>query len=341
MDKYLYEGHYDHITGNLGTRLQQAAAKQSLDEDLVAMLHTRNKPASPNCSLRTAFSQQAAGVFSHQVHSNKIDSVYMEQDMDPSQCPKSNLSDTSSRVFGKHNDDGSTRAETIKQEVFVEAQMGRKKKEGFTHMQLDDPSSVAGGYNKDVGGVQPTRRGCQNRQVSPGTSPPRHDMHMIMTPQNNDPPLSTGITSSRKHAGTFRVPSKHSEKISARCHQEVMRYEIIAGQDQPNTRGICPPVDRNPINHEGWEEPTRTAFMQHMPCKSPNTAVAQITNHAELAQQAAAERTQRLTTDKNFADLCSQTETVQNTITKAMSSYMQRNHHAQSNSMAASLKWDT
>merc|ERR1712217_432108 len=139
---------------------------------------------------------------------------------------------------------------------------------------------------------------------------------MIMSPRDDDPPLSDPIVPNKKHAGTCRVPSKHCEKIAVHRYEEIMRYEVVAGQDQPNMRSASLPEEpslcisarakRNPMNHEGWEEPPRRPLTRPSPHKTPNATMAQLTNQIEIAQQADDERSQRFTTDMNFADLCSQ-----------------------------------
>merc|ERR1712242_224898 len=89
---------------------------------------------------------------------------------------------------------------------------------------------------------------------------------------------------------------------------------MVAGQDQPNMRSASLPVERSPRTSEqtkrnpieGWEEPPKRPLSRPSPKKKPNVTMAQITNMIEIAQQADDERSQRLTIDTNFADLCSQ-----------------------------------
>merc|ERR1712217_312775 len=116
--------------------------------------------------------------------------------MDTPRCP-----------ISKHDDNSSSRVEVVEEEVLLGTLMGRKRKEGFTHLQLGESMSVAGRYNKDVGGMQPTRLGRHDGRSNVDTAPPRHDMHMIMSPRDNDPPPPTQITPCKKYAGPCRVPS--------------------------------------------------------------------------------------------------------------------------------------
>merc|ERR1712012_396850 len=221
-------------------------------------------------------------------------------------------------------------------------QMGRKNKQALMQLQLDDQSPAAGSYNKNIGGVQPTRLGRQGGSPR-GTASPRTDMHMIMTPRDDDPPPPTQITPAKKNDGTCRVPSEHCEKISAHCNEELLRYEMVAGQDRPNMRSESLPLElsprtsprakRNPMNHEGWEEPPRRPLSRSSPRKAPHATAAQITNQIEMAHKADNERTQRLAVDKHFADLCLQAEEVKNIQTETVSNFLQRNHHSLSDSM--------
>merc|ERR1711972_713236 len=123
--------------------------------------------------------------------------------------------------------------EVIEEEVLLGTLMGRRTK-------------AAGGYNKHIGGVLPTRRGRQDGPLHLGVTPPRHDMHMIMTPRDDDPPPPAQITSCLKHAGTCRVPSKLCEKFATHQNEEVMRYEMFTGQDQLNMHGKSRKLELSP-----------------------------------------------------------------------------------------------
>lgn len=328
-----------------------------------------------NCASCNPFDLQAAGVSSHRVHYNKMNKFHTEypdtflKDMDFTNCPKSNTSGCMNKIIHKH-DDPTTHIEVLDDEILLGKQMGRKAKQAYDHYQAvateckerlsrsQSGDLPAGRYNRMIGGMEPTRRGRQDGQPSAEDNPPaRQDMHMIMTPRCKDPSPSLQVTPTKKHKGDCRTPSDQCEKLAIHNSEEIMRYEVVAGEDKPNLRSAslppylspsatahdrttsASPRERNVVNHKDWDEPSRRPLLRATPSRTPHATAAQITNQIGAAQQADDERAQRLTADKHFADICSLTEKLRNIQAESMASFRQKSHHSLSTSMATSLRW--
>jgi len=303
--------------------------------------------ASTSCGRNRHF-EYPAGAPSHKFHHNKLSTAHTEQpdahvqSTDSPRRPRGSNSEGMSRAIGKHDDCLYTRPEVHSEEYHMVSYMCRKKREG-----LGAAEDAAGGYNRNVGGTQITRLGRANSPRSE-VDLTRNDMRMIMTPRDDDPSAPLQISPARKSVGTCRVPSEHCEKNAAHYNQEVLRYEMVAGQDQPNMRTlpydlspqISPRLKRNPLNHDGWEEPRPKSLSRPSPIKAPHDNVALVTNQIEMAQQASDERAQRLAIDRGFAASCSQVGESRSRLAESMAG-LQRNHHMVSDSVVTSLSWDS
>lgn len=301
-----------------------------------------------DCSACRAHDWHAAGIHSHTFPQNKVKQLHAEpphasvEEMDPSKWPFRNSSSSVTKVIHEHNDDpAKRRGEILKEETLLGIHMGRKIKQAPEYSENCDGRLRAGNYNKEVSGVLPTRLGRQEGQPNNEDMPQRQDMHMIMTPQTRDPAPCPQITPAKKGAGDCRIPSDICEAHSLVANKDVYRYEMMAFQEQqsslsPRTRPCS--ETRNPVNHAGWDESPRR--QRRAPPSRPGTlTAAQIADQIDALHQAGEERTQRLKTDKHFADICSHTDVSKISTAESVASFQSRTHHSVSTNMSMSLSW--
>jgi len=301
-------------------------------------------------SLYHGYDWHPAGIHSHTFPQNKVKQLHAEpphasvEEMDPSKWLNRNSSSSITKVIHEHNDDPAKRlGEIFAEEKLFGKHMGRKIKQAPEYSEICDGRLRAGNYNKEFCGLLPTRLGRQEGQPNNEDMPQRQDMHMIMTPQARDPAPCPQITPAKKGAGDCRTPSDICEAHSLVANKDIFRYEMMAFQEQqrslsPRTRTSWTSSERNPVNHAGWDESPRRQ-RRAAPSRPGSLTAAQIGDQIDALHQAGEERTQRLKTDKHFADICSHTDESKISTAESVASFQSRTHHSVSTSMSMSLSW--
>lgn len=162
----------------------------------------------------------------------------------------------------------------------------------------------------------------------------RGNVSYVLSPKDEDPPhphhrITTG---GKKGSGAYRDQmDPHTERLMVHWNQSLYRYDVFAAGGsavRPVQRtASCPPDhagmprtenrdgSRNPITHEERGSPITPRTLRGRAGLGNSSghslhkgqAVKSLTNHENMAEEALRDRSNRLSSDQKFAELCALT----------------------------------